>query len=227
MKSSLPLFGLLATSLASPIQTGPSVTIRNGTVIGRSNNHIDSFMGIPYVKPPVGNLRLRAPQPFDTPFGTVILPETPDACVNMDMSSPDTTGLPEEAAEVIKHLSANFTGPSSENCLTLNIQRPSGTKPGTKLSVLFWIHGGGFELGTAQWYDGTAIVNKSVQGGQPIIFVGVQYRLNAFGFLNGKELQQEGATNLGLRDQRKAMEWVAENIAAFGGDPSKVTIWVS
>lgn len=227
MKSSLPLFGLLATGLASPIQTGPSVTIRNGTVVGRSSNQIDSFMGIPYVKPPVGNLRLRAPQPFDAPFGTVVLSETPDACVNMNLSSQDTTGLPEEAVKVIGRLSRNFTGPSSENCLTLNIQRPSGIKPGTKLPVLFWIHGGGFEVGTAQQFDGTAIIKKSVEMGQPVVFVGVQYRLNAFGFLNGKELQQQGAANLGLRDQRKAMEWVAENIAAFGGDPSKVTIWVS
>jgi carboxylesterase type B len=74
-------------------------------------------------------------------------------------------------------------------------------------------------------YDGSNIISTSVQLGQPIIYVAVNYRLGGYGFLHGKELAAEGGTNLGLRDQRLGLEWVADNIAAFGGDPSKVTIW--
>ncbi|TQS33408.1 hypothetical protein Golomagni_06249, partial [Golovinomyces magnicellulatus] len=226
MKSHFTFVALIASSLATPItHQNPAITIRNGTVIGRSANSVDSFMGIPYVQPPIKDLRLRAPRAFDKSFGTLVLPETPMACTNMDMSPEDATGLPKEAAEVLEGLSSNLTSNFSEDCLTLNIQRPSNVPPGTKLPVLFWIHGGGFEIGTTQWYDGTGLIKKSVTLGEPMIFVAVQYRLNAFGFLNGKELQLDGATNLGLRDQRKALEWVAENIAAFGGDPNKVTIW--
>lgn len=74
-------------------------------------------------------------------------------------------------------------------------------------------------------YDGSTIIQKSMSLNEPIIYVAVNYRLGGFGFLAGKELANEHATNLGLRDQRLGLEWVAENIAAFGGDPNKVTIW--
>lgn len=68
-------------------------------------------------------------------------------------------------------------------------------------------------------------MTESATLGHGVIFVAVNYRLSGFGWLAGKELQAEGSTNLGLKDQRKGLEWVAENIAAFGGDPEKVTIW--
>lgn len=74
-------------------------------------------------------------------------------------------------------------------------------------------------------YDGTGLVNYGVGLGQPFIFVAVNYRVGGFGFLPGKEIQDEGSGNLGLLDQRMGLEWVADNIAAFGGDPDKVTIW--
>lgn len=85
--------------------------------------------------------------------------------------------------------------------------------------------GSGFEVGSTQMYDGTPIVSESIALGHPIIYVAVNYRVGGFGFLAGKELQSDGSTNLGLRDQRMGLKWVAENIAAFGGDPDKVTIW--
>ena len=204
----------------------PSVTIRNGTVIGNSTGQVDSFIGIPYAQPPVGELRLRPPQTLQKHFGTLKLPSQAKGCVSMIMSPVDTTGLPAPAAGVVEFVINSATGPSSEDCLTINVQRPSTAKSGAKLPVLLWIYGGGYELGNTQSYDGTGIVSKSVAMGEPVIFVAFNYRLNAFGFLHGKELKKEGSTNLGLRDQRKAMEWVAENIAAFGGDPDKVTIWV-
>ena len=206
----------------------PSVTIQNGTVIGYTKDGIDSFLDLPYVKPPVGDLRLRRPQHIDEPFGTLTLHQNLldcAACVPQNTSSVNTTGLTQESIEPIDAVSMNFTGTFSEDCLSINVQRPSDLKPGTKLPVLFWIYGGAFAAGNTQTYDGTGLVTMSIGMKQPVIFVAANYRINAFGFLHGKELQQEGNTNLGLRDQRKALEWVAENIAAFGGDPDRVTLW--
>lgn len=74
-------------------------------------------------------------------------------------------------------------------------------------------------------YDGTSIVADSVAQGQPVMFVAVNYRVGGFGFLPGKEVLADGSANLGLLDQRLGLQWVADNIAAFGGDPDKVTIW--
>ena len=74
-------------------------------------------------------------------------------------------------------------------------------------------------------YDGTSIVADSVAQGKPVIFVAVNYRVGGFGFLPGKEVLADGSANLGLLDQRLGLQWVADNIAAFGGDPDKVTIW--
>lgn len=88
-----------------------------------------------------------------------------------------------------------------------------------------WFHRGGFSSGSAPIYPGSSLVLRSIKLAQPIIFVSVNYRLGGFGFLAGDELADEKNTNLGLRDQRLGMEWVQENIEAFGGDPSKVTIW--
>ena len=215
----------LATS--SPTPARPSVTIKNGTVVGQIKYNVDSFLGIPYAKPPVKSLRLRPPQSIEHHYGTLDLPTLTPACIQMNMSSVDTTGLPAEAVAVMDGLSSNYTNPMSEDCLYVNVQRPAGVKKGDKLPVLFWIYGGGFEIGTTNDYDSTGIVLTSVGMKEPVIVVEVSYRLNAFGFLQGKELAHDGSTNLGLRDQRKGMEWVAENIAEFGGDPNRVTIWVS
>lgn len=74
-------------------------------------------------------------------------------------------------------------------------------------------------------YDGTSLVLESVTQKKPIIFVAVNYRVGGFGFLPGKEILKDGSANLGLLDQRLGLQWVADNIASFGGDPEKVTIW--
>lgn len=82
-----------------------------------------------------------------------------------------------------------------------------------------------FELGSSNTYNGSAVVSRSLHSGQPIIFVSVNYRLNAFGFLGGKEVKAAGIGNLGLQDQRYALKWVNKYISLFGGDPTQVTIW--
>lgn len=223
----LPL--LSAVALAAPLderQSGPSVTIQNGTVVGSSFAGVDSFKGIPFAQPPVGNLRLRPPQSINKSFGTLQATGMPKGCPQF-ISQVNTGNLPQDALGMLLNspLVQTVTN-SGEDCLTINVQRPAGVSPSAKLPVLYWIYGGGFEAGSAGMYDGSSIVKKSVSQKQPIIYVNVNYRLGGFGFLAGKDLANEHSTNLGLRDQRLGLQWVAENIAAFGGDPDKVTIWV-
>lgn len=110
--------------------------------------------------------------------------------------------------------------PGSEDCLLLDVLVPE-TPAGTNLPVMVQIHGGGYAVGNAETYPGYALVNQS-QGN--LIYVTIQYRLNAFGFLSSTEVRENGAANAGLLDQRAALMWVQRNIRPFGGDPSKVTI---
>jgi len=142
----------------------------------------------------------------------------------------------------------------SEDCLTLNVFRPSGVDVVSSLPVMVWIYGGGFQCacrslynlanphlltdGASSSFDGTFLVEQSVDRvrtsshshkfsthysqGTPILFVSINYRLGALGFPRGPEAVERGALNLGLRDQRVALQWVQQNIASFGGDPCKV-----
>lgn len=89
-----------------------------------------------------------------------------------------------------------------EDCLVLNVHRPAGTTSKDKLPVLFWIFGGGFELGCNSMYDGSIWVDQSIKQGQPIIVVTVNYRVGGFGFLPGKEILADGSSNLGLLDRK-------------------------
>jgi hypothetical protein len=76
-------------------------------------------------------------------------------------------------------------------------------------------------------YDATTLITNSIALKKPVLYVAVNYRVGGFGFLAGKEMQADGSTNLGLKDQRLALQWVQDNIAHFGGDPSQVTPWVN
>lgn len=86
-------------------------------------------------------------------------------------------------------------------------------------------YGGSFTSGTSSFYDGSVILAQSIKTQQPVIYVSINYRLGAFGFLNGKESSENGAANLGLRDVQKSLEWVQQNIWAWGGDPDRVTVF--
>ena len=224
--SILPISTTIATNVPRQV-SAPAISIQNGTVVGRSDGHIDSFSGIPYAQPPVKGLRLKPPQSISTSYGTFTLPNVATACPNQQQSTVNTIGLPDQTMTVLKGLAGSATSPEGEDCLTVNVQRPANTPSDAKLPVVFWIYGGGFEVGSTQPYDGSTILNKSIEMNAPVVYVAVNYRVSAFGFMGGKQLQADGSTNLGLRDQRLALHWVAENIAAFGGDPEKITIWVS
>ncbi|KAJ1322990.1 acetylcholinesterase [Microdochium nivale] len=202
-----------------------TVTSPAGTFIGNVINNVESYGGIHYAQPPVGPLRLRPPVRITGSLGTVDVTGPAAACPQFVVSNEDRNIL----FDALGSLSGlpfvqDVTG-QTEDCLTVTVARPAGTKADAKLPVLFWIFGGGFELGWTSMYDGSSLVKHGVSIGEPFIFVAVNYRVAGWGFLPGKEIKADGAGNLGLRDQRMGLEWVADNIASFGGDPSKVTIW--
>lgn len=116
---------------------------------------------------------------------------------------------------------------ASEDCLYLNVIRPAGIDDTAALPVAVWIYGGGLVSGGSadRRYNLSFIVDRSVEMGTPVIGVSLNYRLSAFGFLAGKEALEAGSTNIGFRDQRLALQWVQENIDAFGGSPDEVTVF--
>ncbi|KAL4758095.1 Alpha/Beta hydrolase protein [Aspergillus foveolatus] len=213
------LFGLsvlAATTSALPgsvsprSSSSPTVTVKNGTYIGKHNAHYDQdlFLGIPYAQQPVGNLRFAIPHSLNETWSEPRdAKEYSDICVGYGTDS--------------------IWYPQSEACLTLNVIRDSSVDETSSLPVGVWIHGGGFYQGSGadQRYNMSAIVANAQRIGKPFIAVTINYRLSTWGFLNSAEIREAGATNLGLRDQRLALHWIQENIASFGGDPKKVTIW--
>ncbi|KAK1985568.1 carboxylesterase [Colletotrichum cereale] len=190
----------------------PSVRLANGTFVGVRNEQYaqDFFLGIPYAKPPLGSLRYAPPQPLNESFNEPkSATEYGWMCIGYGS---DTSSL---------------GSPVSEDCLTINIVRPAGTKPGDDLPVGLWVHGGSYVNGGSRdpRYNLTYIVDQSVKNRKPIIAASINYRLSYWGFLFSHELQESKAGNIGFKDQRLALRWIQENIAPFGGSPDKVTVW--
>ncbi|KAJ4423625.1 hypothetical protein N0V82_001648 [Gnomoniopsis sp. IMI 355080] len=225
---------------------GPSVTITKpaATIQGRivpyadvypvAAGSLESFKQIPFAQPPVGQLRLKPPVSLNTTknLGTIdasglASKACPQQIMDINLAIPNVPSVATEALETVfsSPLINNSYISGQEDCLTLDVMRPSGTKAGDKLPVMLWIYGGGFELGSTAMYDGTSIVMRSVELGKPVVFVAMNYRVAGFGFLAGKEILADGSANLGLLDQRLAMQWVQDHVKDFGGDPDKVTLW--
>ena len=209
VRRSLVVWAMMAVPLALfGASSGPQVKTASGMVEGKEDGAVHSFLGIPYAAPPVGDLRWKPPVAAAkwtgvrkaTDFG----PHCMQGKVFGDMNFRDSGG--------------------SEDCLSLNVWVPA--KPSAaKLPVMVWIYGGGFVAGTTSEprQDGTHLAQQGV------IVVSMNYRLGVFGFLVHPELAKESgrnaAGNYGLLDQLAALQWVHENIAAFGGDPGNVTIF--
>jgi para-nitrobenzyl esterase len=184
---------------------GLVVPTHDGLLKGKHAEGIDQFLGIPYAAPPVGRLRWQAPQPVQPWHGIRAATAYGNRCPQL--------------------ASGNGPREDTENCLFLNVFTPAGYHPSSRgggLPVLFMIHGGGLTTGAGDQHDGSLIVNTD-----HIIVVSINYRLGMFGFLDVPGLGTSSLTangNYGLLDQEAALRWVQRNIAAFGGDPRRVTI---
>ena len=201
-----------------------TVALPHATIIGNDESSVESFAGIPYAEPPEGPLRLKPPKRLERDLGEFDATGSAPACPQMYLSTDNPNRFFDIVGDILTlPVFGEING--QEDCLTMNIQRPSGTKAGDKLPVLFWIYGGGFEFGSTDGHDASGMVKAAVEMGQPFIYVSVNYRVGSFGFMPGKEILEDGSANLGLLDQRMGLEWTADHIEAFGGDPEKVTIW--
>jgi para-nitrobenzyl esterase len=173
--------------------------VTGGEVEGTIDADLSIFKGIPFAAPPIGQLRWKAPQP--------VIP---------------WTGL-KKATEFAPSPMQSGGGQHSEDCLYLNVWTPANSAA-EKLPVMVWIYGGGFTGGSTSErnYDGARLARKGV------VLVSVAYRLGAFGYLAHPELSQEsgkGSGCYGIQDQIAGLNWVHDNIAQFGGDPNRVTIF--
>ncbi|KAI0020421.1 alpha/beta-hydrolase [Xylariomycetidae sp. FL0641] len=202
-----------------------SVTTPQGTIVGSSALNVENFAGIPFAEPPTGSLRLKPPQRLNSSLGEFDATGAGPACPQMFFSDDYGTLVTQVLGDLTNNPLFQTVSDQTEDCLTMRVMRPAGISADANLPVLFWIFGGGFELGSPQMYDGTDLVLNGVSQDKPFIFVSVNYRVAGFGFMGGKEILADGASNLGLLDQRMGLEWVQDNIASFGGDPTKVTIW--
>ncbi|KAJ3873666.1 Alpha/Beta hydrolase protein [Lentinula edodes] len=209
---------------ASPL-AGPTVTLDSAVVTGVTSGNTQEFLGIPFAQPPTGPLRFNLPQPVPSYNASFSATAMGPACPQQTIDLPILTGLAAETIDFIVNSIYGFVFPDDEDCLTINVIKPASATTSSKLPVLVWIFGGGFELGGPQMYDGTSIVERSIELDEPVIYVSMNYRVTAFGFLSSQEVKDAGVGNLGLQDQREAFRWVQKYIGAFGGDPTKVTIW--
>jgi para-nitrobenzyl esterase len=189
---------------AGPALAADAVHVGQGDLAGVTVGVVETFKGIPFATPPVGDLRWRPPGPPPSWSGV----RTADAFGPICMQ-----GRRGFFAQL----------PMSEDCLTLNVWRPAGAKPGAHLPVMVWIYGGYFVqgAGSTPFYDGTHFAEQGV------VLVTFNYRVGRFGFFAHPALDAGSGpiANYGLMDQIAALKWVKANIAAFGGDPRNVTLF--
>jgi len=211
VRSLLPLAALLAALGAAAPANAVTVTATPpiGPVTGVVTPAFDEFLGIPYAEAPVGALRWQPPEPH-APWSTPL----------------DASAFGNRCAQIASPFGLPST---SEDCLFLNVYTPRhGSVPARDLTrqrpVMVWIHGGAFQVGSAEDYDPTRMIATG-----DVVVVTVNYRLGVLGFLAHPALSAESADgisgNYGILDQQLALKWVRDNIASFGGNPRRVTIF--
>jgi para-nitrobenzyl esterase len=203
----LPFAVLVAWfALAPAISSAPdgAVKVEGGLVQGVAESGLAVYKGIPFAAPPIGDLRWKAPQPVIVWSGVRNADRFAPACMQ-SMGSPPPSGV-------------------SEDCLYLNVWTPA-TSATEKLPVLVWIYGGGFNGGATSYpvHDGAKLAKRGV------VLVSIAYRVGVTGFFAHPELSAESPShssgNYGLLDMIAGLRWISRNIAAFGGDPARVTIF--
>ncbi|KAL5279149.1 CES5A.2 family protein [Megaselia abdita] len=201
---------LVSASTKIPLDKDLVVELKNGgSLIGTvlnsfSGRRIRSFLGVPYAKPPIGELRFKPPVPFPPWQGIINATESGSLCYQLDF------------------IGDHFSGPpiGSEDCLFLNIYTPPLERlPKTGFPVMVHIHGGGWLGGTNNHQE----VSPAYIMDEDVILVNINYRVGIFGFLSSESLECPG--NYGLKDQVESLRWIKEHISVFGGDPNTVTIF--
>ncbi|KAF2109765.1 Alpha/Beta hydrolase protein [Lophiotrema nucula] len=180
---------------------------------GTERNDIEHFQNIRFGYDTSGSRRFAAPEPYIPEVGSELEANAPGAaCPQLQDPMPPYFSQVETV---------------SEDCLNLRVARPEDTKAGDKLPVVVYVVGGGVIKGHAydDHYDPENILKLSVELGKPIIYVAINYRLSIFGFPRLPLLKKQKNMNLGMRDQRLGLQWVEDNIDAFGGDPEKITAY--
>lgn len=199
------------------------IETRYGKVAGVECENYIVYRGIPYAKPPVGELRWKAPVEPDN-FEDTYIADKFSAICPQNKHDPDGPHMGFNYGKEF-YSDSNYEREMSEDCLYLNIWTPSNASKNDKLPVAFYIHGGAFMGGysSEQEFDGKAYAEQGV------ILVTIGYRLGIFGFLAHPLLSQESPNgvsgNYGILDQIAALKWVYENIENFGGDPENITVF--
>lgn len=198
------------SSAAAPKPDAVKATIDSGVLVGESAGGVNVFRGVPYAKPPIGELRWKPPQMPDHWPGerAAVAFEPPCAqATNLDGKTVNAGGV---------------TGATSEDCLYLNVYAPSDAE---KAPIMVWLHGGGFLVGAGH----LGSFNGTSNAKQGVITVSINYRLGSLGGFAHPALTKDAASDewlgsYGLMDAVAALEWVQRNAAAFGGDPNNVTL---
>ncbi|RJE24716.1 Carboxylesterase family [Aspergillus sclerotialis] len=212
----LAVLSVTASFVRATNSSNPIVNLGYASYIGNYNSTSDTneWLGIRYAQAPIGELRFREPQDIElkndySSSQPINATTTPATCVQ---------GKPAWLGE---QSGSESPTSSDEDCLVLNVLAPANANASSNLAVMVQIHGGGYTIGSAESSPGNALVHQS---NGTLVYVSIQYRLGAYGFLAGAEVTENGARNVGLLDQRAALMWVQRHIRNFGGDPSKVTI---
>ncbi|KAL1763637.1 acylcarnitine hydrolase-like [Sigmodon hispidus] len=198
-------------SEANPIRNTHTGQVQGSFIqVNDTKAGVQRFLGIPFAKPPVGQLRFAPPEAPEPWSGVRDGTSYPAICLqNVDMMN----------LEGLKKLKKNMPPmPMSEDCLHLNIYTPGYAHEGYNLPVMVWIHGGGLVIGAASIYDGSILAAT-----EDVVVVTIQYRLGVLGFFSSGDQHARG--NWGYLDQVAALQWVQKNIAYFGGNPDQVTIF--
>ena len=201
---------MTTTAKDIPLWKPATIKIDTGLITGTEDKDIRVYKGIPYAAPPVGNLRWKAPQPAAKWDGVKSFDQFGNACPQSPYPA--------------NSLYFNKAEKMSEDCLCLNVWT-GAKKANEKRPVMVWIHGGALTRGSSSisFYDGASLAAKGV------ILVSINYRLGPLGYFShpalSAESKQNSSGNYGILDQIAALQWVQKNIAAFGGDPNRVTIF--
>lgn len=196
--------------MSSHATTGIALPVEGGLVRGVTERGIDSWRGIPYAAPPVGALRFRSPGPV-VPW-------------NGERDASQFGTISAQFFHNLRTGALSMRG-SGEDCLTVNVHAPGHRSAEPVLPVMVFIHGGGYSAGSSREFseEGHSFIDAG-----PVVYVSFNYRLGPLGYFDFTRYstpRRQFDSNLGLRDQVAALGWVQRNIAAFGGDPSQVTIF--